>query len=362
MNNKRHIFNQQLKVNLDNSNPNKIINCDSLESLLYKLNLQNENINASISDDGKYIEISLNKSDYYKGPLKFRIPLQEENLDEFYNYPQNKVLLERYENYKNEYFNTILEYFAEAMKYLRPKFPELNLSCKIRMKSEHSYIKKINEHILNNEPLNISDIIAGRIIVTSPDKDIPSSELIEKCYEAAEDLEQFMQNTNFSIQHIDNSINSAPTDKSYLTKDYINTPKKNGYQSLHITIESPDNSDLAFEVQIRTSDMEMLSKKDEEIAHTNYKKRLLNDLSEKKVPRYSQITNFSDENGDYQISYANLEEAFYHYYSVPYDVYKRELEEIQKYANFEDIRKQLKIINSIEKSDETSVEEEFAQL
>lgn len=356
MNNQRRKFNQQLKVNLNNSEPNKVINCDPLNSLLYQLRLQSENINTSISDDGKFIEISLNKSDYYKGPLKFRLPIQEENLDAFYNHPEHKELLDRYELYKKEYINIILKYFADAMKFLRPQFPEFNLSCKARIKSEYSYVKKVNQHILDNKPLNISDIIAARIIVSSPDKNIPASILIKKCYEVAELLEQFMQTTNFSIKHIDSSLNSAPTDKSYLTKDYIETPKENGYQSLHITAE---NSNLSFELQIRTSDMEMSSKKDEKIAHSNYKLRLLNDLSEKKVPIYAQITSFFDGNGDLQILYPTLEEAFYHYSSIPHDVYRKELDEVQKYINFEDIRKQLRVINSLNQSNETLVEEEF---
>ena len=38
----------------------------------------------------------------------------------------------------------------------------------------------------------------------------------------------------------------------YLTRDYIECPKPNGYQSLHIQMESKNNKDLDYETQIRT--------------------------------------------------------------------------------------------------------------
>ena len=115
----------------------------------------------------------------------------------------------------------------------------------------------------------------------------------------------------------DVNSNRSNSDKEYLTRDYIKCPKPNGYQSLHIQMESKKNKDLNYETQIRTFYMESQSKSSNEIAHNKYKPRLLNENSLLRAPLYSVIPPFKDpETGKYEVYDISKEERFYHYYNT----------------------------------------------
>ena len=54
-------------------------------------------------------------------------------------------------------------------------------------------------------------------------------------------------------------------------KDYINTPKENGYQSLHYTFMTPyANNEVFVELQLRTEQMDKNIREAKEISHYSY--------------------------------------------------------------------------------------------
>ena len=132
-------------------------------------------------------------------------------------------------------------------------------------------------------------------------------------------------------------------------------------------MEYLNNKDFTYETQIRTLEMESLSKTSGEIAHTKYKPRLLNDLSPDRVPIYSEISCFTDEFGNPQIVDIPFENRFYHFYNsghadhstlkkksnpITYNKFRKELLELESLLGipFEEIRKRLRNINLRKKS------------
>ena len=93
-----------------------------------------------------------------------------------------------------------------------------------RAKTFYSIYRKIN---LENKTLEqIYDLVALRIITNS----------ISNCYKV------------ISVLHQDFEILDSRT------KDYIQNPKENGYQSLHVTVRDP-KTQITFEFQIKTAQM-----------------------------------------------------------------------------------------------------------
>jgi GTP diphosphokinase / guanosine-3',5'-bis(diphosphate) 3'-diphosphatase len=93
-----------------------------------------------------------------------------------------------------------------------------------RAKRYYSIYKKAIE---KSRPIeDIYDLMALRIITNS----------VEDCYTALS-----------ALHHDFNPLESR-------LKDYIKAPKPNGYQSIHTTVQDPDNN-LVFECQIRTQEM-----------------------------------------------------------------------------------------------------------
>ncbi|WP_121543205.1 bifunctional (p)ppGpp synthetase/guanosine-3',5'-bis(diphosphate) 3'-pyrophosphohydrolase [Candidatus Rickettsia colombianensi] len=119
----------------------------------------------------------------------------------------------------------------------------------MRLKEPYSVLKKMKRKEVPIDALK--DLIACRIIVKSE----------ALCYNALD------------------VVTSSPHLDWLYTKDYINRPKSNGYQSLH-NIMQLLHSKRNFEIQIRSEDMH----KDAELgraAHLNYKEE--QDLHLKKV-------------------------------------------------------------------------------
>lgn len=93
-----------------------------------------------------------------------------------------------------------------------------------RAKRYYSIYKKAIER---KRPIeDIYDLMALRIVTSS----------VEDCYTALASLHR-------DFNPLDGRL-----------KDYIKTPKTNGYQSIHTTVQDPDNN-LIFEFQIRTQEM-----------------------------------------------------------------------------------------------------------
>lgn len=229
-----------------------------MEELLDKKTRRNENLRnlfISMSDDWRIILVTLadrihnmrtlfhlspeNQLKIAKETMEIYAPLAHrigiwtyvtelEDLSFKYLYPSaHKSTFEAINNRNISY----QKYIIDATKIIKHNLEQdTNLDCVIegRTKSIYSTWKKANRY--NCEIEHIHDIIALRIIIDTNDND----SLIE-CYKVLGIVHKLW----------------TPVSRSF--KDYINTPKPNGYQSLHTTVLINVNSPL--EIQIRTKQM-----------------------------------------------------------------------------------------------------------
>lgn len=364
---KSNKFKSGLRVNVPKIVDSNFNNTDKTNLLLMKLGLFPipENIQAKISEDGSCLNFKLKDNDGNKH-LCFQLPLQETDLSQLQRRSDYQELIQRYNLYVNDYSHEVKQYAIGERKYLQEKFPDLVFNIKIRVKSYDSYISKLQKNMENGLDLYINDIMAERIIISEFNGSKDESLLKNICDEVAKALYDFRIDTNFRMKkEIDE--NNYNSDKEYVTKDYISTPKQNGYESLHILLENKNNKDFTYETQVRTLEMEKISKTDGDIAHTKYKPRLLNDLSPNRVPLYSEITPFLDKDGNPIILDLPLNNRFYHFYNsdrdltiedrndyvpITYDVFRKEQYEIEKLLGiqFKDIRARIREINFKNKS------------
>ena len=359
---KSNNFKASLSCKVSNNNNISRSNFDK-NSILSELGLLNvsENLQVNISDDNKYLNIRLaGTSNDSSNHLLFQLPLVENNLSYLKNHPDYQDLINRYQLYIKEYIDEIKKYALQENEYLKEKFPGLVFTIKIRIKSNESYITKLDHHIANGKSPYINDIIAERIVI-SEYKNCKSEKVLKKvCYDIAKALYDFRINTNFRMKK-DVDPNPSNSNEEYITRDYIECPKDNGYQSLHIQMESKYNHDLAYETQIRTLYMESQSKSSNEIAHSLYKPRLVNDTSALRVPSYSVIPPFKDPvSGKYEVYDIPFEDRFYHYYNtslnnhglnsskrtvpITYKTFKKELHQIENLlgCSFKDLRSKIR--------------------
>ncbi len=131
-----------------------------------------------------------------------------------------------------------------------------------RIKHKYSIYKKMNEQKTNLDEMH--DIIAFRVLV----KDL------KDCY---------------AVLGFVHSMWRPITSRF---KDYISTPKANGYQSLHTTVIGPEGERL--EVQIRTEEMHSLAEHGV-AAHWLYKER---DHDVQKAPQLQWIRDLLDRQKD----------------------------------------------------------------
>lgn len=376
-------FKTDLKIDVPNIVVPSVYNSNNTD-LLSKLGLfpMPENVQAEISNDNKYLNIKL-KDSLEEKHLLFQFPLKENDLSALKNRTDYQELINRYYSYTNEYFDEIKKYAMLERLYLQKKFPDLVFNIKIRIKSPNSYSNKLNENILVGKDPYINDIIAERIILSgftgnkkrellkkkyANNKKIlkqlyteEENELKIMCDKVAKALYDFRIDTNFRMKK-DVEPNEANSEKDYITKDYIEHPKENGYESIHILMEHKDNKDFTYETQIRTFNMESISKTSGEIAHNKYKPRLLNDLSPIRVPIYSEVTPFVDDFGNPEIIDVPFENRFYHFYNpekadhsnlkeesnpITYQKFRREQYELENLLGiqFKQIRQNLRNIN-----------------
>ncbi|MCQ2192947.1 MAG: RelA/SpoT family protein [Paludibacteraceae bacterium] len=136
--------------------------------------------------------------------------------------------------------------FSDIKQPIREKLEKLGLEFEIksRIKSVYSIWRKMEKKIIPFE--EVYDILAIRIVFDCPD---PKDEK-QNCW----------------------SIYSAVTDlykpRPDRIRDWVNTPKANGYEALHVTVMGPDNKWI--EVQIRSRRMDDIAEKGF-AAHWKYK-------------------------------------------------------------------------------------------
>lgn len=162
---------------------------------------------------------------------------------------------EAYTEIKNKLQATRNERELYAQKFIRPiekllkndpfvKSNKIDFDISARAKHIYSIFNKIR---LRKKPLEeLYDLIAMRIILSS---DYP--------------------NACFYVYGIVASV-YPPVPETF--KDYINSPKKNGYQSIHAAVLGPQRKPV--EVQIRTTQMHDFAEEGM-AAHFNYKRGLL---------------------------------------------------------------------------------------
>lgn len=357
-------FKTTLKTDVPNINGSSFHNLDKTNLLLLKLGLFPipENVQAEISNNNKYLNIKL-KDTENEQHLLFQFNLEETDFSALESREDYQELIHRYYLYTNDYVNEIKKYAMMERAYLQQRFPGLIFNIKIRIKSYDSYINKLNENISKGKDLYINDIIAERIIVSEYNNSQDEELLTHMCDEVAKALYDFRINTNFRMKK-DVEPNVSNSNKEYVTKDYIDIPKENGYQSLHILMEHKYNKDFKYETQIRTYTMENFSKTSGEIAHNKYKPRILNDLSTNRIPIYSEISSFCDEFGNPIIIDIPLDNRFYHFYNsdkndhsdldsskktnpITYEKFRSEQYELENLLGmqFKKIREKLRNIN-----------------
>ena len=189
----------------------------------------------------KQIRIARETMDIY-APLAERIGLTqiqnelEESAFEVLHGEMRQSILTRLEFLTSEAKITIPTISVE----LEATLERIGIECSVtgRLKSPYSIWRKMQNKAVTMEQL--ADIVAFRILV-------PSS---EDCYRALGQLHQ-----------------NYPTVMGRF-KDYISTPKRNGYQSLHTGLLGPQNHRI--EVQIRTPDMHRVAEHGV-AAHWQYK-------------------------------------------------------------------------------------------
>ncbi len=359
---KTNDFKAALKINVPKIVDSNINQIDKSNLLLIKLGLfpLPNNVQAYISSDNKYLNIKL-KDSSTEDHILFQFLLEEPNLSALKNHSDYHELINRYHLYINDYVDEIKKYAILERTYIHKKFPNLVFNIKIRIKSFESYMNKLNENILKGKSPYINDIMAERIIVSEYNGCQDENLLIDMCDEIAKTLYEFRLKTNFRMKKNIQS-NKYSSDKEYITKDYIHHPKENGYQSIHILMENKNNKDFTYETQIRTLEMEAISKTSGEIAHNKYKPRLLNDLSPNRVPIYSEVSCFYDDFQNPKIIEIPFENRFYHFYNsknsnhsglekntlyITYKKFRKEQYELENLLGiqFKEIRERLRNLN-----------------
>ncbi len=163
---------------------------------------------------------------------------------------------------------------------LQSTIERVGIECSVtgRLKSPYSIWRKMQTKAVTMEQL--ADIVAFRVLVPNMDD----------CYRALGQLHQ-----------------NYPTVMGRF-KDYISTPKRNGYQSLHTGILGPQNHRI--EVQIRTPDMHNVAEHGV-AAHWHYK-RSNQDYNPPKYKWIQELVGLLDEDAGAEEFFEHTKMDLYH--------------------------------------------------
>lgn len=165
-----------------------------------------------------------------------------------------------------------VEEVENLKKLLKQKFPWIHFCIQGRLKSFISYENKVTKHLDDGKSTELWDIFAFRIVIRGKKK-LSEKKLVEACYSIANTMiayyislghyfpctaEKVRDTIQLSSEllgkiYIPRSSGILP-EFTFAVKDYIITPKENGYQSLHLIFRNSLNG-ITFEVQIRTDQM-----------------------------------------------------------------------------------------------------------
>ncbi len=141
-----------------------------------------------------------------------------------------------FRNWIDELYNSLLETLPDTVSF--------TIEC--RRKSVQSTVRKVIRNYLDGNSINLYDLVAFRIIIDSLASE---DELIEYCYKVKTTCISFFKDKLCILCTPNKQVGSDP-----LVKDYIEVPKDNHYQSIHLAFRTLEEKEF-FEVQIRTLDM-----------------------------------------------------------------------------------------------------------
>lgn len=212
--------------------------------------------------------------------------------------------------------NRILEFY----KYMTKEYPFLAFTFKGRIKSLIRAEEKFNGYVSNfiydyycetgsypsvadisKELTHFKDFIAYRFVIAMPKCHIQEGQdktEIEKeyLYKIANALPSFLEARDFTLE-FNNKVQkkySSRMDESVKPyyRDYVENPKKMGYESLHITLF--DNQSRSYvEIQLRTKDMDDFA----EIGaanHEGYEERQKNHRSRRETIKEGKCLYFDE--------------------------------------------------------------------
>jgi GTP pyrophosphokinase len=219
---------------------------NDIRVLLVKLadRLHNMRTLEFIKDETKKRRIAQETLDIY-APLAGRIGMQNlrEELDDLAFAALNNEARDSIQTRLKRLDDSSGDRIARISEQLKRRFAENNIEASVsgRAKRPYSIWRKLKDKQLNFEQL--SDIFGFRVIVKSR----------EDCYRALGVL-------HMSWQMVPERF-----------KDFISTPKANGYQSIHTTVIGPEKQRV--EVQIRTAEMHDIAERGI-AAHWRYREHL----------------------------------------------------------------------------------------
>lgn len=162
------------------------------------------------------------------------------------------------------WIDELYDFLLEAL----PNTVSFTIEC--RRKSVQSTVRKLIRNYLDGISVNLFDLIAFQIIIDSL---VSKDKLKEYCYIVKRTCISFFKEKFCTLCTPNKQVGSDP-----LAKDYIEVPKKNGYESIHLAFRTLNME--FFEIQIKTLDMYEHAKVGES-GHKEYK-----DKEDKIVSQY----------------------------------------------------------------------------
>lgn len=209
--------------------------------------------------------------------------------------------IEEYSKYLYDYKQNFYKQAFGAHIAISKIFPEIDFHTICRIKSFNSSLNKAKHKGLDR----VYDIHGIRHVINSVSENDNEELLTKYCYKIKRYLEGYYSSLGIQIAH-------------NREKDYIASPKENGYQAIHISGFVPNDFGRRFETQIKTTKMDEYAKYGNANHAEKYKPRALGKNPLANVPRYAVIRNIDGNPVMHELS---ENDCFQYFYNVPYDKY-----------------------------------------
>lgn len=230
-----------------------------------------------------------------------------ENRNEFLESLQFDIssAIEEYSKYENEYKDDFYKQAIDVHKAIQEAFPGLDFHTVCRIKSFDSTLGKAKRKTLDK----VFDIHGMKHIIHSVHGDTDEAILMGYCYKLKDFLEKYYSQSNVVISRL---------------KDYITSPKENGYEAIHLSGVVVSQNNRRFETQIKTAEMEKIAKYGSANHAEKYKPRDFGRYPLAKVPQYMTIITSND--GTITSYRLTREECFQYFFNRPYKDYLNQKE------------------------------------